>query len=199
MTRQDVQSSRSLLRSNPNQFDSILQNLHISPRANMLHYCTFMTPTFEKRQYETHFFLAEVGEEECQTMEADGEETESLLWLNPVEAMEMQRDGNISFLPPQYYIFDDFAKDGDIDALVSRLTPVVGKQREDKRLDARGFPPMRPCLVHDASTAASMTLALPYDEAHEEWPGRPGQMHRVLCGLPMGRGEYTLQKAGMEE
>jgi hypothetical protein len=32
------------------------------------------------------------------SMQADGEETESLLCLSPLQAMDMQREGNISFL-----------------------------------------------------------------------------------------------------
>lgn len=201
-SREDIQKARGQLRTHPSHYRRLTDEMQWPPpRQDILHYCTFVTPTFEKRQYETHFYLAEVSEEECETMSADGEETAALMWLNPAEAVSMQQNAQISFLPPQYYIFNDFSKNKDIDDLLGRIKKGA-KAEGGKGLDARGYPAMRPERLSPAfseSEPSSLTLTLPFDEAHTEWPGRPGQTHRIICGLPMGSSSFCLEKVGMEE
>lgn len=202
-SQQRAEAARKALRDDPTMFKSLLDGLQCSPRTtDLLHYCTFTTPTFEKRQYETHFFLAEVSEDECTSMSADGSETASLLWLDPREAIEKQTKNEIRFLPPQYYIFDELSKEFDIKRVVEQLK-IDAKEGMNYcsgsssrvSVDCRGFPEMRPHRVAADSSNTVATLALPFDEHHDTWPGSPGQRHRVVCGIPIGEvgGGYRVE------
>lgn len=64
----------------------------------------FITPTFEKRRYDTAFFLSTVDEDSLPAgvAEEDGSETTSLLWLTPEEALAGHANGKFRMLPPQW-------------------------------------------------------------------------------------------------
>ena len=189
----EVLKGREILKSEPQAFGSVYLELDRTPRMDLVHFCTFITPPFETRQYETHFFLSEVRDDECAAMLADGNETASLIWLDPIEALERQERGDISFLPPQYYILSEISQ-------FKRSDLLFGSLRSDNAngIDSRGYPEMRPSIIEGANTAGTIALALPYDEDHCDWPGLAGQMHRMICGLPMGKGRYRIEKRGLD-
>lgn len=195
--RAAIDSERQSLKKDPSAFQRILHGYSTSARVDdLLHFCTFITPTFEKRRYETHFFAAEVDEADCSAMAADGHETAALLWLDPAEAVELQKTKKISFLPPQFYIFNTLSKSQDIDSIFSTESISLNKynRKTGVATDFRGLPAILPTVVRSAaSTGAAVTLALPFDEAHDQWPGDAGSRHRIVCGTPIGYGDYILE------
>jgi 8-oxo-dGTP pyrophosphatase MutT (NUDIX family) len=195
---------KKVLRDNPKHFEHI-QSLLSSPlrRRSLHHFCTFATPTFEKRQYTTVFFICEALHEETAWMTADGTETESLFWCDPKEGLVLTQQKKIAILPPQFYVFEALSHFYKLDTVVSSLQMTSGSQEVYPSdvmslKDVRGFPVMRPAVIALDSCEKTTALSLPFDEMHPDFPGKSGQRHRVYCDTPIGKGgEYRLQRVGV--
>eukprot|EP00656_Telonema_subtile_P025729 TRINITY_DN27768_c0_g1_i1.p1 TRINITY_DN27768_c0_g1~~TRINITY_DN27768_c0_g1_i1.p1 ORF type:complete len:281 (-),score=42.57 TRINITY_DN27768_c0_g1_i1:99-941(-) len=190
---------RKTVHDNPAQFDVMLAQLGANVRRGSLHhYVTFITPSFETRKYTTLFFLAEITEREACAGLADGHETEELQWMDPSEALAKLARGEIQMLPPQFYVLSELCQHKKLDAVLeqvsaARLSEQVSVETCVDRLDARGYPAMQPLPVQ-TDDEQGITLALPKDEEHHQFPGVKGARHRIVCRLPVGQGNYVLQR-----
>jgi 8-oxo-dGTP pyrophosphatase MutT (NUDIX family) len=207
----DRETLRGQLKATPSSFNSLIKEPSFPP---MYHYCTFVTPTFEKKRYSTAFFISEICSTESTDIVADGTETELNEWLDPTEAIGMHTQGKIKMLPPQFYIFHELSKHRCIDKLIIELSKgsqysAFSPDRKSRfhpdklmgMIDCRGYPAMQPSPVEadktsigDASEDSIVTLSLPCDEFHHIYPGQEGQRHRIYCGKPIGTGTYKLEK-----
>ena len=205
-----LESWRLRVHDDPSKFDSMLQvlNIDIKDGEKLQHFCTFITPEFEKRKYTTLFFLTEGSEAELRGMAADGTETETLEWLDPEEALAKNRTGEMKFLPPQFYVLSELSHYFEINRVFSHLlectqdyahgdvTALFSRRNAKERVDGRGFPAMQPHPV-PGEDKKTIVLTLPYDAEHHQYPGRPSQVHRVVAHMPMGIGRYFLRKEGI--
>ena len=113
---------REKIRLNPSKFHDFLSLLNLSIQSNNLHhFCTFVTPNFEKRKYTTIFFITEINENNSNNLEADGTETSSLKWMDPLQALELNKQKEMIFLPPQFYILKELSDYSSIEMIFSQL------------------------------------------------------------------------------
>lgn len=211
----DLTKIREILKSNPSSFNSLIQESNFPP---MYHYCTFLTPTFEKKRYSTVFFVSEICSTESRDIVADGIETELTMWLHPDEAIDMHTHQKIKMLPPQFYIFHELSKHHCIDQLMSVLSKggplhhqngTASLDRKSKYhpdnllalIDCRGYPAMQPSPIElddnsidEMPDSSVVVLSLPCDEHHHIYPGQADQRHRIYCGTPIGTGKYKLER-----
>ncbi|KAK3273331.1 hypothetical protein CYMTET_18419 [Cymbomonas tetramitiformis] len=190
---------RSSVRQDPSQFQEMLNQLHARTRSSELHhFCTFMTPKREKRRYTTLFFIAEVSDDECRFMKADGTETASLSWVDPDEALKLNASGKIAIMPPQFYVLKELSQFTSIQEIISALQTEKGYEFStdvaQALFDVRGFPAMQPHPIPQDSSEPTIALCLPYDEVHPEMPGGIGKRHRIYSKAPLGTGGYSLEK-----
>lgn len=81
--------------------------------------CCFLTPEMEamrsKRQYLTHFFITKLDHGQKGTtypwtkVDVDDDETVNARWLEPQQAVELNRRGDLVLFPPQFYILQRLA------------------------------------------------------------------------------------------
>lgn len=170
---------RKNIRNDSKKFANFLQEMgDISvSEFDLHHYCTFSTPSFEKRKYTTLFFLGKFITNNYDHIIADGSETAMLKWLDPLEAMANNASGLMPYLPPQHYIFHELSAFFDIDDAFSSLhtnsppcggNSVYSPLNVPHLIDARGFPLMQPVVVDrgDDSDTGTLTLCMPGDIAY---------------------------------
>jgi 8-oxo-dGTP pyrophosphatase MutT (NUDIX family) len=214
-TNRSLKEWRKLVQSNPTKYSEFLSSIsssfiESSNYSNLYHFCTFITPDFEPKKFTTLFYLTEFPSHKSHQLEADGYETDSLLWLTPHEALEQNSQGQMVFLPPQFYILSELislssnsSSFSTLDQLFSTLSisPCSVShfpQQIEGLIDCRGYPALKPYpLATPSGSQSSMTLTLPYDECHPFHPPRQEgkKYHRIECRLPMGQGGYTLRKS----
>jgi len=172
-------------------------------------WCSFVTPDFEHQRmkkggFYTHFFVwvAPPGEQMSKAL-ADGQETTSLVWLAPDEALAAQATGKIALAPPQWYIFKELAEN------CPRISGISSYAESSLRALQRDYPikPFPgPIADNEAEAFRSRTaakdanvlsLAYPGDETHNVFPGPAGARHRVLVAgsITSGTSQYELQKS----
>ena len=86
--------------------------------AELWPWAHWVTPEFEPRRYDTHFFMAELPRGQ-QAQDLSGE-TERAEWTAPADALAAERDGRIALMPPTLSILLELADCGSI-AEVRRL------------------------------------------------------------------------------
>ncbi|MFO8100701.1 MAG: NUDIX domain-containing protein [Dehalococcoidia bacterium] len=65
----------------------------------LIHLSRWTTPRIQPKRYKTWFFVAIVAD---QSVRVDGEETLDYMWARPARALEAQRSGEISMMPPTF-------------------------------------------------------------------------------------------------
>lgn len=204
---------------NDNEFSMLRRQLDSDPEyvhslwgaasniPEVFHYCTFITPIFEKKRFSTMFFLSEICHTRTDNMVTDGAEVELNHWLDPAVVLFMHQQADIKMLPPQFYIFHNLSRHRCIDGLLTELREVSRENTKSRRYcpdevttttDCRGYPPMRPTPVTAQMPSgddvdAVVTLALPLDEQHDVYPGASGDRHRIRAVKPIGTGSYSFE------
>lgn len=117
--------------------------------ASLAYFDHWITPVFERRRFDTRFFLAWVGDETRAVH--DGLETTDSLWVTPAEALVRHAAGDLALAPPQWHILGRLAELGDLDALTAW---------------ARGLGPIDPIMPHAVTREGSFVLTLPGDPDH---------------------------------
>jgi len=207
-----IRNWQERIHADASQFHAIAQTqLHASIRWSALrHFCTFITPTFEKRKYTTLFFLAAATADDCQTLQIDGHETAAVCWVDPDDALARNAAGVMSFIPPQFYVLSELAAHTSLEKVLDAFPAIpsgtdFAAHSAAAAIDCRGLPAMQPALVPNPTTtgrgsegryAKYEVLTLPRDECHPEHPGNPGQRHRVYCPTPFppGKSGFILDK-----
>lgn len=87
------------------QFKVMCEKFNLFPAVDQLiPFSNWITPVFEKKRYDTLFFLTVLdAEEEKHAVSADEKETVRFDWFKPEEALEEHQKGNIVLIPPQWY------------------------------------------------------------------------------------------------
>ena len=86
--------------------------------AELRSWAHWVTPEFEPRRYDTHFFVAELPPGQ-QARDLSGE-TDRAEWTTPVAALAAERDAQIALMPPTLSILLELADSGSV-AEVRRL------------------------------------------------------------------------------
>lgn len=86
----------------------------------------WVTPESEERRYDVYFFVADVEDAgRLSTTEAD-----SMLWLDPQEALDRHERGDLAMLRPTRAVLEDLAA-GRVDTAPSEVVPKLPRMRPD--------------------------------------------------------------------
>lgn len=93
-------------------------------RSALVPFSHWITPPNEGRRYDTHFFLAVAPED--QTPVADEHETHDGRWLDPSEALQAEREGDLRLVYPTIKHLERLAAFESVDALMTfaRTKPI---------------------------------------------------------------------------
>jgi 8-oxo-dGTP pyrophosphatase MutT (NUDIX family) len=92
------------------------ENILFFPDA-LVPYAHWITPEFEKKRFNTRFFLAKLPH--GQTPVADAAELTESLWVTPQKALEMHRRKEIILMPPTLKTIEELTAFRDIEKLFS--------------------------------------------------------------------------------
>jgi 8-oxo-dGTP pyrophosphatase MutT (NUDIX family) len=76
--------------------------------ARLTPFARWITPEFQKRRWDTRFFVAEAPED--QTAECDGTETSEAVWLRPAAALDAYRAGEHQLAPPTFRVLEELCE-----------------------------------------------------------------------------------------
>jgi 8-oxo-dGTP pyrophosphatase MutT (NUDIX family) len=103
---------------------SVLTQSGLTAAASTLHpWARWITPEFERRRFDTWFYLARVpaGQEPRDL----GGEGERAAWLDPADALERQASGELPMLPPTQVCLEELAAAGSVEELLSTPRAVL--------------------------------------------------------------------------
>jgi 8-oxo-dGTP pyrophosphatase MutT (NUDIX family) len=92
------------------------ENIFLFPDT-LIPYSHWITPEFEKKRFNTRFFLAKLPT--GQTPLADAMELTESLWVTPQKALEMHRQKEIILMPPTLKTIEELSAFSNIDELFS--------------------------------------------------------------------------------
>lgn len=105
---------------------------------SLLPWAHWVTPDFEPRRYDTHFFLAELPDGQ-QADDRSGE-TERAEWATPAAALADQQAGRVSLMPPTLSILLELMELGSLAAIqAAAVHRVVARVRPELRPDGDGW------------------------------------------------------------
>jgi 8-oxo-dGTP pyrophosphatase MutT (NUDIX family) len=132
----------------------------------------WITPEFQKRRWDTRFFVAEAPED--QTAKCDGTESSEAVWLTPAEALDAYRAGEHRLAPPTFRVLEELC---DFSTTASACA-------------ALGFTgPPRPILPVSLRDAPVLTMVYPGDRDY------PGGGASGLNRLVLDGGRWKSQRA----
>lgn len=112
-------------RSEP--FFKTVQSLHMDLRLGSLtHFAHWVTPTFEPKRFETHFYLAKFPTD--QNVEIDNSEAISAEWLAPDEAVKLALSGERPIIFPTLANLSLLAQSGDSEHAINMAHSRATKQ-----------------------------------------------------------------------
>jgi len=132
--------------------------------ARLVPFARWITPEFQKRRWDTRFFVAEAPEN--QTAECDGTETSEAVWLTPSAALDGYRAGEHQLAPPTFRVLEELCGHPRAASACAAL--------------ASAGPP-RPILPVPLRDAPILTMVYPGDREHPEGSGT-GLNRLVLDG-----------------
>ena len=97
---------------------TVLTQAGLAGSASALHpWARWITPEFERRRFDTWFYLARVpaGQEPRDL----GGEGELAAWLDPADALERHMAGELPMLPPTQVCLEELAAAGSVEELLS--------------------------------------------------------------------------------
>lgn len=149
-----------------NDFAALVQSAGLRLAAgDLVPQARWITPTVEKRRYDTRFFLARAPANQRATH--DDKETTESCWMRPAEALEAEGRGEIRLPPPTARTLEHLARFARTDEVLADA--------------AARRPPLLQPVFHDQG--AAWVLALPGDPLHPVGePAFPGSTRYVLEG-----------------
>jgi 8-oxo-dGTP pyrophosphatase MutT (NUDIX family) len=190
------QASQKASSSNAGSLASMLarERLQLEP-LKLVPWSRWITPVFEKRRYDTMFYLAALSAPYA-SLSADPREVSSMLWLSPREALDMASRRAIVLPPPTTYILREIehartveevmqhAPRRNITPLLPRLLPqeALPHTIADAESSAQAVPANRAAA---AAAAAVLHMSLPGDVCY---PGEDGLLPaacQVLSSRPL--------------
>lgn len=186
----DVNVWRHKVHDDASQFKIMCDKFKIRPAVDtLIHFSTWVTPTMEKKRFDTSFFLTVLNQNSTQkehdiyykAVAADGKETVLFEWLKPEEALQKQKEKAILLIPPQWYSLKLMQEVPDFKQLMG--TAGVGSFRSKSNQVISILPQGH--LVEEGSTEANdghgMYLSYPGDENYESknYTSEKGNRHRL--------------------
>jgi 8-oxo-dGTP pyrophosphatase MutT (NUDIX family) len=97
---------------------AVLTQAGLVASASALHpWARWVTPAFERRRFDTWFYLARVPEgQEPRDLGGEGEQAG---WLEPAAALERHAGGELPMLPPTQVCLEELAAAGSVDELLA--------------------------------------------------------------------------------
>jgi len=223
LSREEHVEWRGRVHADPAQFRALCQERDTAPSVQSLDFwCSFITPDVEhaklaKGGFDARFYVCCASEAQLRWAASDKQETSSLVWMTPGEALAAVAAGRISMVPPQWYILRELADSCPRMAEVRAWA--AGPQRALQReYPIKPYPVALPrteqaALLQrqrgsGAAKAASagskeptaFALCFPGDEAHPVFPGPEGARHRLLMvGVFGGPTAFELQRDTMPQ
>lgn len=142
--------------------------------TNLVYFAHWITPDFERRRYDTRFFLAPAPVHQ-QPSHDDGETTHDA-WWTPNDAIARYRDGDILLAPPTLRILEQLADFDSIDDATEQL-------------QCRGTPPTILPHPHPLESG-DLALLLPGD------PKYPSNDPKLAAAEPIENGVTRLIRRG---
>lgn len=182
----DVGFWRHKVHNDASQFKIMCDTFKIRPAVDtLIPFTTWITPEFEKKRFNTSFFLTTLNTHATQkehdsyykAVSSDGKETVLFEWLKPDEALLKQKDKQIKLIPPQWYSL----------LLMSEIS-------DYKQLDQAGIGAFRtktkevipilpqPVTIPKTQEGYEFCLAYPGDENYKsvEFKAQKGNAHRLF-------------------
>ncbi|ARQ69939.1 NUDIX hydrolase [Streptomyces marincola] len=137
VTGQDWEADRADLVSGRLAFGTFLARRGLVARPDLLgHWARWITPEFEERRYDTHFFLAAMPA--GQRTRNASTEADRVLWLRPADAVAGYERGELPMLPPTITTLRDLAAFPTVGAALAaargrEVTPVMARARVEGR------------------------------------------------------------------
>jgi 8-oxo-dGTP pyrophosphatase MutT (NUDIX family) len=96
----------------------VLTGAGLTASASALHpWARWVTPEFERRRFDTWFYLARVpAGQEPRDLGGEGEQA---AWLDPADALQRHRTGELPMLPPTQVCLEELAAAGSVDELLA--------------------------------------------------------------------------------
>lgn len=116
----------------------------------------WVTPTAEKRRYDTRFFVARLTREASAHATHDARETVDSCWLTPRDALARAVEGTLFIAPPTWRTLEELAEFSSLDAIWQHAA-------------TRPLPRVMPVIER---TAHGIAIRLPGHPAHPE-PAHP--------------------------
>lgn len=120
---------RGRVHADPARFGALLEAHPLD--LSGLQYCAhWITPSRERRRFDTHFFLGELPE--GQEPSPDGSESVQAVWMTPAAALAAHQDQQLYLPPPTYRLLELAAGHDSVEALrasfaAQRVVPVLPK------------------------------------------------------------------------
>lgn len=133
--------------------------------ARLTPFARWITPEFQKRRWDTRFFVAEAPE--GQQAESDGTETSEAVWLHPAAALGAYRAGDHLLAPPTFRVLEELCDFSTVAAACA----VLGSAG-----------PPRPILPVPLREAPTLTMVYPGDRDYPGGCGGGGLNRLVLEG-----------------
>ncbi len=149
ISAEGLRLSRASLETGEANLEQILQQngLELDLEA-LVPWSRWITPTVEKRRFDTRFFMARVPDR--QEASHDTRETTAQAWLSPGEAFERADAGELSLPPPTYRTLEQLANHDSVQSVMEAArgsaTPLIAPE------------------VH--SEAGAVMICLPGDPLH---------------------------------
>ncbi|KAI8976825.1 hypothetical protein BDB01DRAFT_802693 [Pilobolus umbonatus] len=190
----DVNIWRHKVHDDASQFKLMCDKYKILPAVDQLvPFSNWITPTFEKRRYDTMFFLTvleydtkEDQEIHLKPIAADGKENVLFDWLTPQEALDKFDKKEVVMIPPQWYSLQIMSGIPHFRDLLSKAG--VGQFRtcaSPQHLhEIIAILPQIKSLsegTEQAKSGYTMLLAYPGDELYDDpkYKSEPGNKHRL--------------------
>eukprot|EP01006_Ploeotia_vitrea_P026215 TRINITY_DN59184_c0_g1_i1.p1 TRINITY_DN59184_c0_g1~~TRINITY_DN59184_c0_g1_i1.p1 ORF type:complete len:383 (+),score=145.63 TRINITY_DN59184_c0_g1_i1:35-1150(+) len=151
-----VEREREAVCDDATRFLSLCERLGVSPSVKSLQlWSRWITPPFEKRRYDTFFYIAPLRDdaEIPDYIQHDGKETVHTAWYTPKDALDLALAGKILLAPPTMYTLVELAQYATIDAVVR-----AAQQRAKSAAQ-----PILPATTRDER---GFSIALPGDYTH---------------------------------
>ncbi len=133
----------------------------------LVHLSRWTTPRVQPKRYKTWFFIAIIAD---QPVKVDGDETLDYMWAKPSQALEAQKSGQISMMPPTFVSLEKLSRYNSTGQMLSALE----EETPEKFLPTFRAVPGGFCSLYHGDVA--------YDGGDIDQPGR---RHR-FWGLETG-------------
>ena len=140
--------------------------IHISPDGLVM-LSRWTTPEVQPKRYKTWFFVAVLNDQHIQI---DGGETIDYRWMQPAQALNAQKCGEISMMPPTFVSLEKLSRHTSIENVFSALA----RETPEDFLPTVQTVPGGFCSIYHGDVA--------YEDGNID---RPGKRHR-FWGLDTG-------------